>query len=161
MLLSSANGSRFEISPIGYEFPHSGGPTGGEDTDANWIVIRGITTSSDGQTSEFLDPFLMTTDARELTEWLRAAAAGRIEPRANPTEEELWMFLEPSLSLSVESRAKDRTSIRVHLSSEIRPTWAPAEHGLFETFILMDLSNADLNLAAAEWEREMAPYPVR
>jgi hypothetical protein len=161
MLLRSATGSRFEISPVGYEFPYSGAPTGGEDTDANWIVTRGIATSSDGHTSEFLEPFLMTTDARELTEWLREAAAGRIEPRANPTEDELWMFLEPTLALSVESRTKDRITIRVHLSSVIRPSWAPAEHDLFETFILMDLSNAELILAAADWERELVPYPVR
>jgi hypothetical protein len=63
--------------------------------------------------------------------------------------------------LSVESRNRSRTSIRAHLSSAIRPNWAATEHALFETFILMDLSNVDLNLAAAEWERELAPYPMR
>lgn len=161
MLLRSATGS-FEISPVGYEFPCIAAPTDGEDTGANWIVTSGIATSSDGRTSAFLEPFLTTTDAREIMEWLREAAAGRIEARANPTEDELWMFTEPTLALSVESRTKDHTSIRVHLSSVICPTWAPeAGHDLFETFILMDLSNAELNLAAAQWERELESYPVR
>jgi hypothetical protein len=161
MLLRSVTGISFEISPFGYEFPDCENRTDDEDTDANWIVTRGSATSSDGQTSEFLEPFLMTTDARELTGWLREAAAGRIEPRAHPTDDELWMFLEPTLAFSVESRNKDRITIRVHLSSAIRPNWAPAEHDLFETFILIDLSNAELILAAADWERELAHYPVR
>jgi len=128
MLLRSATGSRFKISPVGYEFPDSESQTDGDDTDANWIVTRGSATSSDGRIAEFLEPFLATMDARELTEWLREAAAGRIEPRANPTEDELWLFIEPTLALSVESRTKDRVSIRVHLSSVIRPSWTPAEH---------------------------------
>jgi len=161
MLLRSATGTQFEISPIGYQFPYSGTPTGGEDDDANWLVLRGIATSTGGQASEFTDPCLMTTEARELTEWLRATAAGRTQPEANPSEDELWMFIEPNLAWSVASRTKDRTTIRIHLSLEAHPTWAPAAQGLFETFILMDLSNADLDLAATEWERELAAYPIR
>lgn len=162
MLLRSDTGSRFEISLVGYQFPYDGPPTGGEDTDANWLLVRGIATSSDGQTSEFVDPCLMTTEARELARWLRAAAAGRIEPQANPSEDELWMFVEPNLAWSVESRPKGRTRIRVHLSLEAHPAWIPdTAQGLFETFILLGISNAELNLAAAEWERELAAYPLR
>ena len=52
MLLRSATGDRFELSPVGYQYPYGGPPTGGRDTDANWLLIRGIATRSDGKSSD-------------------------------------------------------------------------------------------------------------
>jgi hypothetical protein len=163
MLLRSARGESVELRVLGYELDHTGPPTGGTDTDANWLVVEGTVRRADGTTFTFADPCLLTDEAPRLSDWLRAVAGGLCEPvRAwdfydPPTG--MLTFVEPDLAWSVQGYTPATVVLRVHLSAEASPPWATGLAGDF--YQLLDVRRDALEAAAAEWQDEIRRYPVR
>lgn len=162
MHLRSTDGATMTLCPAGYQFPYNGPPTAGMDTDANWLVIKGLVTLPTGESFAFKDPCLLTTEALELGHWFKEAAMGLIEPTDRPDEDEgLLAFLEPNLAFSVGALDQDKVTLRVHLSLEASPPWSDQEAELFETFLSLRLPTSELQLGAGNWHAELAAYPVR
>ncbi|WP_443046355.1 WapI family immunity protein [Streptomyces sp. NBC_00335] len=96
--------------PLSYQFPHAGT----NPFDGNWLVISGAVTTSEGSWA-FADPCLLTGEAREISAWLRAAAAGRVAVTGLDAEGELspdlW-FTEPVLAFSLADRTEGSVLLR-------------------------------------------------
>lgn len=65
--------SSVELHPVRYQFA----AVRGDSYDDNWLVIDGTVTTPEGNWS-FADPCLLTDEARQVTSWLRAVAAGTV-----------------------------------------------------------------------------------
>lgn len=162
MHLRSVDGASVSLKIAGYQFPYSGPPTAGLDTDSNWLMIHGAIETADGQRFEFRDPCLLTGEAAELGDWLRAVALGRVASTEHLEEDAgLLGFLEPNLALSVAAFSAESVTIRVHLSAEAMPPWANPRAEMYETFLPIHSDPAALQSAADEWARETANYPRR
>jgi hypothetical protein len=135
------------------------------DVDATWLQVCGHITLADGKTWAFEDPCLTTRDARELGRWLREVAAGTVPPSpvVDGEPEGLLWFLEPNIALSVDEHTVDRVRIRVHFSLESLPPWLQGteEPGLFEYFVLLEVSAEELTRAAESWMLELAEFSGR
>nr|WP_246315106.1 hypothetical protein [Kineococcus aurantiacus] len=142
------------MRPGGYQYPDLDAPG---DWDANWLVVRGEVRTAGGESWTFDDPSLTTWEAGELGEWLRAVAAGRVEPAEDPGDEDLPAFTEPNLAFSVAAVAGERTVLRVHLSAEAVAR-RPGGRGCG---VPLSLGWADLLAAAEQWGRDLAPFPAR
>jgi hypothetical protein len=156
--LVSADGAALDLHPIRHQFP----PTPGSlrDWDGNWLVIHGSVRTAAGEAWSFTDPCLTTWEARELHDWLTAAAAGRVAPTgAGAGEDDLLTFTEPCLAFGVAALDGDRVVVRVHLSLEAAPTRTGDE--LYAYSVPVELSRADLDAAARAWAADIAPFPER
>jgi hypothetical protein len=136
----------------------------GDRWDDNWLVIRAEVTTPAANWS-FTEPCLLVDEARELSAWLRTAAAGR-RPDAKPGPEGHLVpdlsFLEPVLGFS-QVRWRDGTGVlRVHLSLEAAP---PQRHDedldLYQYAIEIETDRAELIRAAEEWDEHLAQFPLR
>jgi len=153
--------SSVELRPLRYQFPR----TSGDEHDDNWLVIGGSVTTAEGSWS-FADPSLLVHEARQLSGWLRAAAAGRVRPKGPDAEGLLspdTRFVEPNLALSLAGRDGGETVVRVHFSLEARPPWRPDEdgEGIHQYFVELRPDAAALLRAADEWDRALAAFPAR
>ncbi|MFF7646115.1 hypothetical protein [Streptomyces canus] len=72
MLLGDQAGS-VELSPLQYQFSAASG----DPYDDNWLVVGGSVTTPEG-TWAFTDPCLLIGEARQVSAWLRAVAAGTV-----------------------------------------------------------------------------------
>lgn len=164
MLLNSSDGASVELRISGYQFPGYDGPAR-RDWDANWLHVRGNVAQADRKTWSFEDPSLTTWEAQALGTWLQGAAAGTVavSPFGTGDPEQLLVFTEPNLAFSLESRIGDQVQVRTHLSLEALPPWLRGEHqpDIFEYFVLVHLSAAELASAARTWTRDLAHYPER
>ena len=163
MQLLSADGASITVTLVGYQFPYDGPPTGGEDTDANWLMVNVAVRRADGQTHQVTDPCLLTDEAKELGDWLRAIPLGRVEPTNRPKEWNggLLYFIEPNIAFSLSQWDADHATIRVHLSAECTPPWAKPRSRMYKNFLTLHIPNRALTLAANQWDRERAKYPMR
>ncbi|MBL7492241.1 hypothetical protein I6A60_19680 [Frankia sp. AgB1.9] len=159
----SATGSYVDLRIDGYQFPEHKA-VGRQDWDANWLFIAGTARGADGETWSFREPCLTTWEVRDLVQWLRKAAAGRVEPSDGLDEDgPALTFLEPCLGLSVADSDDESRVIRVHLQCES----APPSHGLDPTTpsygysITLTVAPADLRTAAVAWEEMLSRYPER
>jgi hypothetical protein len=143
-----AAGSTVELTVQGYQFPDASPRSRSLDHDANWLEIRGVI-DADGVRWSFEDPCLLTVEARELGRWLRDVAAGG-------SPQDLW-FVEPNLVFGLDDRTAERVAVRVTFSHESAP---PTDSGAPDEVVLR-LTPQELAAAAAEWEDELAVYPVR
>lgn len=143
-----AGGSSVELTIQGYQFSDLRSTTGSFDHDANWLEVSGVIEAA-GAGWSFLDPSLLTVEAREIAKWLREVAVGG-------SPQDLW-FLEPNLVFCLDDWTAGRATVRVTFSHESAP---PAESALPDHVILR-LTPAKVATAAAEWEAELAAYPVR
>jgi hypothetical protein len=118
VLLASSDGASIELPPTRYQFAAS--PSEPGDWDANWLEIHGRVRTVAGESWKFDDSCLTTWEARQLGDWFRGAAEGRVPVTNAPTEdsEELLIFTEPNLGFSVGARQDDSLALRVHLSLE-------------------------------------------
>ena len=164
MRLVSSDGACVELRPVQYQFGPPTRPTDGAfDFDANWIVVDGHVRTVDGSAYSFRDACLMTDEMRAISGWLRAVADHRVPPMPLPVDESrLLAFTEPNVAFSVSVDRQDEVQIRVHLSLESGPPSLGAE-GLdrYEYFVELALSPDELVIAAASWDREIAPFPRR
>jgi hypothetical protein len=120
-------------------------------------MIRGDVRFADGRQWAFVDPCLTTWEARSLSSWLHAVAAG------NAAMDHEY-FTEPNLSFSLDGSFGGRLSIGIRFSHEALPTWMPRDRSGWqaaEYLLVLDLSQADLAEAAEAWVRDCQPFPER
>src|SRR4051794_40035445 len=79
--LVGKEGTAVEIDVVGYQFPGARASETGFDWDANWLRVRGRVSDGERRWS-FDDPCLVTSEAAELTSWLRGVVSGEIAPGA-------------------------------------------------------------------------------
>ncbi|MGY5884977.1 WapI family immunity protein [Modestobacter lacusdianchii] len=165
MLLTSLDGASVELRPTRYQFPAA--PKEPGDWDANWLEVRGRVRTAAGESWKFDDPCLTTWEARELRDWLQAAADGRVAVTEAPTEdsEGLLAFTEPNLGFSVAAREGQHLVLRVHLSYESvagRPgADEEAQFDMYAYSVPLRVGREDLLAAARTWEDELTPFPER
>ena len=114
---------------------------------------------ADGMTWSFDDPCLTTWEAVELGRWLSAVAGGSVRPSLSGTgqDEQMLVFVEPNVALSLQERIADR--VRVHFSLEALPPWlrGAGRPGIFDFFVVLDVSAAEL----ADWTTSLSRFPQR
>ncbi|KQS65825.1 hypothetical protein [Modestobacter sp. Leaf380] len=165
MLLTSLDGASVELRPTRYQFPAA--PKEPGDWDANWLEVHGEVRTTAGESWKFDDSCLTTWEARELRDWLPAAADGRVPVTEAPTEdsEVLLTFTEPNLGFSVAAAEEDSLVVRVHLSLESvagRPgADEEAPYAFYAYSVLLRLGRGDLLAAAQAWEDDLTPFPER
>ena len=165
MLLTSSDGASVELRPTRYQFPAP--PSEPGDWDANWLEIHGRVRTVAGESWKFDDPCLTTWEAREIGDWLRAAADGRVPVIETPTEdsEELLSFTEPNLGFSVCAREGDSLVVRVHLSLESvadRPgAGEEAPYDFYGYSVPLRVRRDELLAAAQAWGEDNRPFPER
>jgi hypothetical protein len=72
----------------------------------------------------------------------------------------MLVFTEPNLAFSYQARTEDAAVIRVYLSLEAAPPQFPDDE-IYDHYVELALSPADVQAAAAQWESELRAYPVR
>jgi hypothetical protein len=160
-VLLSDHASSVELWPVGYQFPAAGD----NSYDDNWLVIGGAVTTPEGSW-RFTDPGLLTDEAREVTSWLRAVAAGTVE--VTGPDAEGWLdpntwFVEPVLAFSLADRSEGRAVIRVHLSLEASPPWQQGDDkpDIYQYVVEVRVDTAALLHAADQWDLALASFPPR
>lgn len=157
MLLTSSDGAGVELLPARYQF--SAAPSGPGDWDANWLEIHGRVRTVAGESRTFDDQCLTTWEARQLANWLRAAAAGRVPVTEAPTadSEGLLTFTEPNLGFGVGASRDDSLVVRVHLSLESvgdrHGAGEEAPYDLYAYSVPLRVSQENLLAAAQAWGR--------
>ncbi|MFE8940939.1 hypothetical protein ACFYNX_26075 [Streptomyces sp. NPDC007872] len=161
MLLNDLSSS-VDLRPVRYQFA----TVRGDSYDDNWLVIDGTVMTPEGGWS-FADPCLLTDEARQVSAWLRAVAAGTVDVTEPDAEGELspdtW-FIEPVVAFSLANRIERGTTvIRVHLSLEAAPPWQQGEDGadIYQYVVEVRLDAAALLQAADQWDLSLASLPAR
>ncbi|MFJ8621990.1 hypothetical protein ACIRD3_04010 [Kitasatospora sp. NPDC093550] len=160
-MLLSDQASSVELRPLRYQF--SG--VRGDAYDDNWLVVAGTVTTPEGSWS-FADPCLLSDEAREVSAWLRAVAAGAVA--VTGPDAEGWLdpdtdFVEPVLAVSLAERSGSEAEIRVHLSLEAAPPWLQGDDGadIHQYVVEVRLDTAALLHAADQWDLALVPFPSR
>ncbi|MGW5931101.1 WapI family immunity protein [Streptomyces anulatus] len=160
-MLLSDHANSVELRPLTYQFAAAQG----DRYDDNWLVIGGTVTTPDGVWS-FTDPALLTDEAREVSAWLRAAAAGTVAVTWPDVEGYLspdtW-FNEPVLAFSLADRDETSATIRLHLSLEATPPWRQGDDrpDIYQYFVEVRVNTAALLHAADQWDLALASFPTR
>ncbi|MFE6554140.1 hypothetical protein ACFVHS_37960 [Streptomyces sp. NPDC057746] len=154
--------SSVDLRPVRYQFA----TVRGDSYDDNWLVIEGTVATPEGKWS-FADPCLLTDEARQVSAWLRAVAAGAVDVTEPDAEGELspdtW-FIEPVVAFSLAHRIEGGTAvIRVHLSLEAAPSWQQGDDrsDIYQYVVEVSLDAAALLHAADEWDLSLASLPPR
>jgi hypothetical protein len=165
VLLTSSDGASVELRPTRYQFTTASSDPG--DWDANWREIHGRVRTLAGESWKFDGPCLTTWEARQLGDWLRAAADGRVTGTEAPTEDsqDLLTFTEPKVGFSVGARQEDSLVVRVHLSLESvadRPgAGEEAPYHFYVYSVPPRVGREDLLAAAEAWDADTRPFPER
>ncbi|MFD8821516.1 hypothetical protein ACFV1C_03985 [Streptomyces sp. NPDC059605] len=161
MLLNDLSSS-VDLRPVRYQFA----TVRGDSYDDNWLVIDGTVTTPEGSWS-FADPCLLTNEARQVSTWLRAVAAGTVGVTEPDAEGELspdtW-FIEPVVAFSLADRSEGGTAvIRIHLSLEAAPPWQQGDGGadIHQYVVEVRTDAAALLHAADRWDLALASFPPR
>ncbi|MFE2927132.1 WapI family immunity protein [Streptomyces goshikiensis] len=160
-MLLGDHANSVELCPLRYQFSE----VRGDSYDDNWLVVGGTATTPEGIWS-FTDPCLLTNEAREVSAWLRAVAAGTVEvtgPEADGYLSPDTWFVEPVLAFSLVSRSDDGAVIRVHLSMEAAPPWQQGANraDIYQYFVEARVDTAALLHAADRWDLALASLPTR
>jgi hypothetical protein len=138
----------------------------GDSFDDNWLVIAGTVTTPEGNWS-FVDPCLLTDEARELAGWLRAVAAGAVAVTEPDAEGELspdTSFIEPLVAFSLAGRSEGGAAvIRIHLSLQAAPPWQQGNDraGIHQYVVEVRMDAAALLHAADQWDLALTSFPPR
>ncbi|MEV7282447.1 hypothetical protein [Streptomyces sp. NPDC093111] len=161
MLLNDLSSS-VALLPVRYQFA----TVRGDSYDDNWLVIDGTVMTPEGSWS-FADPCLLTDEARQVSTWLRAVAAGTVGVTEPDAEGELlpdtW-FIEPVVAFSLANRSEGGTAvIRIHLSLEAAPPWQQGDGGadIYQYVVEVSVDAAALVHAADQWDLALASFPPR
>ncbi|WP_461061905.1 WapI family immunity protein, partial [Streptomyces pseudoechinosporeus] len=105
-------------------------------------------------------------EARQVSAWLRAVAAGTVAvtgPDADGLLSPDTWFVEPVLAFSLVDRSEDGAVIRVHLSMEAAPPWQQGENraDIYQYFVEAQVDVAALLRAADQWDLALASFPTR
>ncbi|MEV7084401.1 hypothetical protein AB0O07_00620 [Streptomyces sp. NPDC093085] len=161
MLLNDLSSS-VDLCPVRYQFA----TVRGDSYDDNWLIIDGTVITPEGSWS-FADPCLLTDEARQVSAWLRAVAAGTVDVTEPDAEGELspdTLFIEPVVAFSLANRIEGGTAvIRIHLSLEAAPPWQQGEDGadIYQYVVEVRLNAAALLHAADQWDLSLASLPAR
>jgi len=98
MKLCAADGTAFELTILGYQFPE----LASEQYDSNWLVIR-IHVDHPSGSWEARDPCLLSYEVAELADWLEAVAQGE------PARREM-SFMEPNLEFRLHPHCASTSS---------------------------------------------------
>ncbi|MFE0705060.1 hypothetical protein [Streptomyces sp. NPDC058872] len=160
MLLSDHENS-VELRPLRHQFSE----VRGDPYDDDWLVVGGTVTTPEGSWS-FADPCLLVDEARELSAWLRAVAAGTVVA-TGPDAEGRWSpdtwFVEPVLAVGLTDRSGGGAVVRVHLSLEAAPPWQRGDAGaeIYAYVVEVRMDTAALLHAADQWDLALTALPVR
>lgn len=161
-VLLNDRSSSVALCPLRYQFA----TVRGDSYDDNWLVIDGTVMTPEGSWS-FADPCLLTDEARQVSAWLRAVAAGTVDVTEPDAEGELspdtW-FIEPVVAFSLADRSEGGTAVvRIHLSLEAAPPWQRGEDGadIYQYVVEIRLDAAALLHAADQWDLSLASLPAR
>ncbi|MEV8535841.1 hypothetical protein [Streptomyces sp. NPDC051211] len=160
MLLSDQANS-VELRPLRYQLAAAQG----DRYDDNWLVIGGTVMTPDGGWS-FTDPALLTHEARQISAWMREAAAGTVAVTRPDAEGYLspdtW-FNEPVLAFSLADRNETGATIRLHLSLEATPPWRQGDDrpDIYQYFVEVHVPTAALLHAADQWNLALDSFPTR
>jgi len=150
MLFVGRNGTRFELTVVGYQFPDP--PE--EGLDSNWLEIRIDVDTPQGHWSR-TDPILLTDEIESLTCWLEAIAA------AQPHEPEI-SFLEPNLCFELRDESGDNMTLRVWFELESRPIWAPAKAAdARDLWVDLEVPRRSARRSASELRHHLQEFPPR
>ncbi|MFI6875478.1 hypothetical protein ACIBL6_18755 [Streptomyces sp. NPDC050400] len=161
MLLNDHSRS-VDLRPSRYQF----GTVRGDSYDDNWLVVEGTVMTPEGSWA-FADPCLLTSEARQVSTWLRAVAGGTVDVTEPDAEGELWpdtWFIEPVVAFSLAQRSSSGTAvIRVHLSLEAAPPWQQGDHGadIYQYVVEVGMEAAALLHAADQWDLSLTSFPPR
>ncbi|MFD0078862.1 hypothetical protein ACFVIY_41575 [Streptomyces sp. NPDC127166] len=154
--------SSVDLRPVRYQFA----TVRGDSYDDNWLVIDGTVMTPEGSWS-FADPCLLTDEARQVSTWLRAVAAGTVNVTEPDAEGELspdtW-FIEPVVAFSLANRSEGGTAvIRIHLSLEAAPPWQQGDGGadIYQYVVEVRMDATALLHAADQWDLALASFPPR
>jgi len=123
-LLLNDHVSSVDLRPVRYQFAS----VRGDSYDDNWLVIDGTVTTPEGSWS-FADPCLLTSEARQVSEWLRAVAAGTVPVTEPDAEGEL----SPEEARRVAAEVANDPSLAAHtethraLKARLQAVSLPAE----------------------------------
>jgi hypothetical protein len=150
-----------ELRPLRYQFAR----VRGNSYDDNWLVIGGKVATPEGSWS-FAAPALLIHEAREVSAWLRAVAAGTIAV-TGPDDvgylsPDTW-FVEPVLAVSLTDRDDNGAVIRVHLSLEAAPPWQQGDDGadIYQYFVEVRMDATALLHEADQWDLALDSFPAR
>ncbi len=150
MRIMGSDGSLFEMSILGYQFPK----LQTEEYDSNWLRIRIHVVHPQGEWSS-IDPSLLTYEVDALATWFADIVRGR----SVATE---MAFTEPNLSFQLLDHGRNAKSLRIYFELESRPTWARSEivpsEDLWVEFLLSEVNLGD---AAEALRPDLAQYPQR
>ncbi|MFJ6573360.1 hypothetical protein ACIQNU_38710 [Streptomyces sp. NPDC091292] len=138
----------------------------GDAYDDNWLVVAGTVTTPEGKWS-FVDPCLLTDEARQVAAWLRAVAAGTVAVTGPDAEGGLspdtW-FIEPLVAFSLAGRSEGGAAVmRVHLSLEAAPPWRQGDDraDIYQYVVEVRTDAAALLHAADQWDLALTSFPPR
>jgi len=149
MKLSGNNGTSFELSVMGYQFPE----LANEDYDSNWLLIS-ISVSHPKGSWTATDPSLLTYELRELGHWIQSI-------HDNPNDSKELSFIEPNLSFRYLTSKTDRI-LRIYFELELRPAWAPADGaGMEDLWIDIPFDRVEFSNAAKMIAEACKRFPQR
>lgn len=149
MVLTNAEGSRFEMYIQGYEFPG----VKDDQYDSNWLIVKIHVDHPEGSwDAQF--PCLLTWELKGLAEWLQALAAGTSVPPE-------LTFIEPNLEFHLLSDTST-PSVRVYFETEFRPAWARWDEGIMQKVWLdFPLAKLNLNATVQSLHQQLLAFPPR
>nr|WTB35571.1 hypothetical protein OG781_44550 [Streptomyces sp. NBC_00830] len=160
-MLLSDQASSVELLPQRYQFS----AVRGDSYDDNWLVIGGAVATPEGSWT-FTDACLLTHEARQVSAWLRAVAAGTVA--VTGPDGEGWLspdtwFVEPVLAVSLADRDDSRAVIRIHLSLEAAPPWQQGDDGadIYQYFVEVRMDTVALLHEADQWDLALDSFPAR
>lgn len=150
MRLVGSDGSLFELSIAGYQFPE----IETDEYDSNWLGITIHVAQSRGEWTS-TQPVLLTNEVAALADWFDAVARGEdVEPAQT--------FIEPNLAFRLLDAGSKGRCLAVYFELESRPPWAESNaEPTQDLFVTFPLSELDLARAAEELRQELARYPQR
>ncbi len=147
MLLSGDDSNRFELSVVGYQFPH----LENEEYDSDWLRIH-IQVNHPRGTWTSTDSCLLTWEVERLVEWFTSIAKGN--PIADDED-----FIEPNLRFEL---LDDRSRMRVYFELECRPSWAPSDGaGMNDLWVDLNANAQELRNGAASLRADLEQFPIR
>ncbi len=142
MILRGADNVSFTLEIVSYQFSAPA-----DRDDANWLVIKGQLAGT-ARDWFFTEPCLLTFEAEQLLQWLKAV----IQRNAM----QAISFLEPELSFSILEYYA--SGVKLHLSVQ---SYDKVDRDWKQYPISLNLSDENLRCAMQEWESEITRFPVR
>ncbi len=144
MLLKSADGSEFELSIEGYEFPE----IVDHEWDSNWLRVR-IRLKNRESEAQTTDPCLLTCGAAELLEWIKYLTG--LEGSVGYVPD----FMEPNLRFLILRNTPE--SVRLEVSFIFEKKSTPTTR----MSVILEVAKRDLLLAAQSLQIEIDRFPTK